>query len=94
MMRAMMLESPRSPLVLRERPLPAPGAGQILIAVAARRRSLPNEQGLILRVGNSFPATSFVPTSLPEELELPERSAIRPPQRKTPPKRGFLARDV
>jgi alcohol dehydrogenase, propanol-preferring len=35
MMLAMVLESPRSPLVLRERPLPAPGAGQILIAVAA-----------------------------------------------------------
>ena len=35
MMRAMMLESPRSPLVLRERPLPVPRAGEILIAVAA-----------------------------------------------------------
>jgi propanol-preferring alcohol dehydrogenase len=35
MMRAMMLESPRSPLVLRERPLPKPRAGEILIAVAA-----------------------------------------------------------
>jgi alcohol dehydrogenase, propanol-preferring len=35
MMRAMVLESPRSPLVLRERPLPAPGAGEILVAVAA-----------------------------------------------------------
>jgi alcohol dehydrogenase, propanol-preferring len=35
MMRAMMLESPRSPLVLRERPLPEPRAGEILIAVAA-----------------------------------------------------------
>ena len=35
MMRAMMLESPRSRLVLRERPLPAPRAGEILIAVAA-----------------------------------------------------------
>jgi propanol-preferring alcohol dehydrogenase len=31
----MMLESPRSPLVLRERPLPVPRAGEILIAVAA-----------------------------------------------------------
>jgi propanol-preferring alcohol dehydrogenase len=35
MMRAMMLESPRSRLVLRERPTPAPRAGEILIAVAA-----------------------------------------------------------
>jgi propanol-preferring alcohol dehydrogenase len=35
MMRAMMLESPRSSLVLRERPLPVPRAGEILIAVAA-----------------------------------------------------------
>jgi propanol-preferring alcohol dehydrogenase len=35
MMRAMMLESPRSRLVLRERPLPAPRAGEILVAVAA-----------------------------------------------------------
>jgi propanol-preferring alcohol dehydrogenase len=35
MMRAMVLESPRSPLVLRERPLPAPRAGEILAAVAA-----------------------------------------------------------
>jgi propanol-preferring alcohol dehydrogenase len=35
MMRAMVLENPRAPLVLRERPLPAPGAGQILIVVAA-----------------------------------------------------------
>jgi len=35
MMRAMMLDSPRSPLVLRERPLPVPRAGEILIAVAA-----------------------------------------------------------
>ena len=35
MMRAMMLESLRSPLVLRERPLPVPRAGEILIAVAA-----------------------------------------------------------
>jgi propanol-preferring alcohol dehydrogenase len=35
MMRAMMLESPCSRLVLRERPLPAPRAGEILVAVAA-----------------------------------------------------------
>jgi propanol-preferring alcohol dehydrogenase len=35
MMRAMMLESPRAPLVLRERPPPVPGAGEILVAVAA-----------------------------------------------------------
>jgi len=35
MMRAMMLESPRSRLVLRERPPPAPRAGEILVAVAA-----------------------------------------------------------
>jgi alcohol dehydrogenase, propanol-preferring len=35
MMRAMLLERPRSPLVLRERPLPAPQAGEILVAVAA-----------------------------------------------------------
>jgi propanol-preferring alcohol dehydrogenase len=35
MMRAMILETPRSPLVLRERPLPAPGPGEILVAVAA-----------------------------------------------------------
>jgi len=35
MMHAMMLESPRSPLVLRERPLPVPLRGEILIAVAA-----------------------------------------------------------
>src|ERR1700716_1394754 len=34
-MRAMMLESPRSPLILRERLLPAPRAGEILVAVAA-----------------------------------------------------------
>jgi propanol-preferring alcohol dehydrogenase len=31
----MMLESPRAPLALRERPLPAPGPGEILVAVAA-----------------------------------------------------------
>jgi propanol-preferring alcohol dehydrogenase len=35
MMRAMMLECPRSRLVLRERPLPVPQAGEILVAVAA-----------------------------------------------------------
>jgi len=35
MMRAMMLESPRSRLVLRERPLPVPLPGEILLAVAA-----------------------------------------------------------
>jgi alcohol dehydrogenase, propanol-preferring len=34
-MRAMLLESPRSPLVLRERPTPQPGAGEILVEVAA-----------------------------------------------------------
>src|SRR5216684_1016385 len=35
MMRAMMLESPRSRLVLRERPPPAPRPGEILVAVSA-----------------------------------------------------------
>jgi len=35
MMRAMTLERPRSPLVLRERPPPAPRPGEILLAVAA-----------------------------------------------------------
>jgi propanol-preferring alcohol dehydrogenase len=35
MMRAMMLESPRARLVMRERPLPAPGPGEILVAVSA-----------------------------------------------------------
>jgi propanol-preferring alcohol dehydrogenase len=35
MMRAMMLENPRSRLALRERPLPAPQPGEILVAVAA-----------------------------------------------------------
>ena len=35
MMRAMVLESPRSRLVLRERPRPVPRAGEILVAVAA-----------------------------------------------------------
>jgi propanol-preferring alcohol dehydrogenase len=34
-MRAMVLDAPRTPLVLRERPVPSPGAGEILIAVAA-----------------------------------------------------------
>jgi propanol-preferring alcohol dehydrogenase len=34
-MRAMVLERPRTPLVLRERPLPAAEAGELLIAVAA-----------------------------------------------------------
>jgi propanol-preferring alcohol dehydrogenase len=34
-MRAMVLEAPRTPLVPRERPLPAPGPGEILVAVAA-----------------------------------------------------------
>jgi alcohol dehydrogenase, propanol-preferring len=34
-MRAMVLERPGSPLVLRERLLPAPGAGEILVEVAA-----------------------------------------------------------
>jgi propanol-preferring alcohol dehydrogenase len=35
MMRAMVLERPRSRLVMRERPLPAPATGEILVAVAA-----------------------------------------------------------
>jgi propanol-preferring alcohol dehydrogenase len=35
MMRAMMLESPRARLVMRERPLLAPGPGEILVAVSA-----------------------------------------------------------
>lgn len=34
-MRAMVLDRPGTPLVMRERPLPAPGAGNLLIAVAA-----------------------------------------------------------
>jgi len=34
-MRAMMLESARAPLVARKRPLPPPGAGEILVEVAA-----------------------------------------------------------
>src|SRR6201988_5160654 len=35
MMRAMMLEPPGSRLVMRDRQLPAPAAGEILVAVAA-----------------------------------------------------------
>ncbi len=34
-MRAMVLEQPRGPLVLRERPLPEPGTGQVLVQVLA-----------------------------------------------------------
>ena len=34
-MQAMALDAPRTPLVMRERSLPAPGAGEILVAVAA-----------------------------------------------------------
>jgi len=34
-MQAMVLDAPRTPLVMRERPLPTPGAGEILVAVAA-----------------------------------------------------------
>jgi propanol-preferring alcohol dehydrogenase len=34
-MRAMVLERPRSPLVLRERPLPSPAAGELMIEVKA-----------------------------------------------------------
>jgi alcohol dehydrogenase, propanol-preferring len=34
-MRAMVLERPGSPLILRERPIPAPGAGEILVEIAA-----------------------------------------------------------
>src|SRR3974390_1378865 len=34
-MRAMVLDRPNTPLVMRERPVPRPGAGQILIAVEA-----------------------------------------------------------
>ena len=34
-MQAMVLDAPRTPLVMRERPLPAPGAGEILVQVAA-----------------------------------------------------------
>src|SRR5215211_4985575 len=35
MMRAMVLERPGSPLVMRERPVPAPAAGEIVVEVAA-----------------------------------------------------------
>jgi propanol-preferring alcohol dehydrogenase len=34
-MRAMVLEEPRMPLVMRERPTPAPAAGEILVEIAA-----------------------------------------------------------
>ena len=34
-MRAMVLDAPRAPLMMRERPVPAPGAGEILVAIAA-----------------------------------------------------------
>jgi len=34
-MQAMVLDAPRTPLVMRERPLPVPGAGEILVKVAA-----------------------------------------------------------
>jgi alcohol dehydrogenase, propanol-preferring len=34
-MHAMVLERPRAPLVMRERPAPAPGAGEVLIEIAA-----------------------------------------------------------
>ena len=34
-MRAMVLERPKSPLVMRERPLPAPRAGEVLVEIAA-----------------------------------------------------------
>ena len=34
-MRAMVLESPRSPLVLKDRPVPRPGPGQVLLEVRA-----------------------------------------------------------
>jgi propanol-preferring alcohol dehydrogenase len=35
MLRAMVLEAPRTPLLLRERPLPEPGPGEVLVAVEA-----------------------------------------------------------
>jgi propanol-preferring alcohol dehydrogenase len=35
MMRAMVLDKPATPLVMRERPVPQPGAGEILVEVAA-----------------------------------------------------------
>ncbi len=34
-MHAMVLDQPRTPLVMRERPLPSPGAGEIMVAVTA-----------------------------------------------------------
>src|SRR6478735_1816845 len=34
-MRAMVLDRPKTPLVLRERPVPQPAAGQVLVAVEA-----------------------------------------------------------
>jgi propanol-preferring alcohol dehydrogenase len=34
-MQAMVLDAPRTPLVMRERPVPVPGVGEILVAVAA-----------------------------------------------------------
>src|SRR5579885_2693560 len=34
-MHGMVLEAPRRPLGMRERPLPVPGAGEILVAVSA-----------------------------------------------------------
>ena len=34
-MQAMVLDRPRTPLTLRERPLPAPGDGEIMVAVTA-----------------------------------------------------------
>ncbi|MFI4962076.1 MAG: alcohol dehydrogenase catalytic domain-containing protein, partial [Hyphomicrobiales bacterium] len=34
-MHAMVLDAPRKPLVMRERPLPLPTPGEILVAVAA-----------------------------------------------------------
>jgi len=35
LMRAMVLEKPGTALVMRERPVPAPGPGEILLEVAA-----------------------------------------------------------
>src|SRR5436305_4668316 len=35
MMRAMVLEQPRTPLAMRERPVPRPGAGEVLVEVKA-----------------------------------------------------------
>ena len=35
-MRAMVLDRPRTALVMRERPMPVPGPGELLVAVAAR----------------------------------------------------------